>query len=341
MWPGLPKVETLSCFHAFRSVESSWKWTCNFTDAAQVNSELKRHCEGGEKRWTKSCKKPSCCQLDGLEVWYLNITLWKATETIPREEGITVAFHSIQWSHVTGLSQMLKCNGCHRDFGQVLESFRKSKKNIKKGLKIPKKIIRSLFRSVYIYLVKFWTQPFFIIILWDICTGGAPPCQTPVYISKYVLYCFQCYVLWQNLSVLYPCWQGLCSHSNIARQRNSSQASGRKKSWCHDVFQRLLKSKFWQPCHASRGLSNWTKCYSNLENCIQVLEYTLINAPSSPCFAFAFPSITRRVMAFSLCWFERDHLTPQRVQRISNFCMSTIRRMGLSAASREFLIWNI
>jgi len=45
----------------------------------------------------------------------------------------------------------------------------------------------------------------------------------------------------------------------------------------------------------------------NLENCIQVLEYTLINAPSSPCFAFAFPSIARRVTAFSLCWFEPAH----------------------------------
>jgi len=45
-------------------------------------------------------------------------------------------------------------------------------------------------------------------------------------------------------------------------ERNSSQASGRKKSWCHYGFQRLLKSKFQQPCHASRGLSNWTKCYS-------------------------------------------------------------------------------
>ena len=30
-----------------------------------------------------------------------------------------------------------------------------SRKNLKKGLKIPKKTVRSLFRSVYIYLVEF------------------------------------------------------------------------------------------------------------------------------------------------------------------------------------------
>ena len=35
-----------------------------------------------------------------------------------------------------------------------------------------------------------------------------------------------------------------------------------KKTWCHDEFQRLLKSNFWQPCHASRGMLDWMKCYS-------------------------------------------------------------------------------
>ena len=138
----------------------------------------------------------------------------------------TVAFHSIWRSHVTWPSQMLKCNRCHGDFGQVLKSFRKLKKNLKKGLKIPKKIIYSLFHSVYIYLlVKFWIQSIVIIILWDIHTGGAPPCQTPVYIhinfnQEICTLLFPMLRIVAHLSVLYPCWQGWCSRSNTAHQRN-------------------------------------------------------------------------------------------------------------------------
>ena len=57
---------------------------------------------------------------------------------------------------------------------------------------------------------------------------------------------------------------------------------GRKKIWCHDEFWRRSKSKFRQPCHASRSLSNWMKCYSTIrDNGIQT-DKEIQNPVSEP-----------------------------------------------------------
>jgi hypothetical protein len=48
----------------------------------------------------------------------------------PSKSANTVPIHSIQQSHVTGPSKMLKCHGCHEDFHGVPNSFSNHVTNI-------------------------------------------------------------------------------------------------------------------------------------------------------------------------------------------------------------------
>jgi hypothetical protein len=50
------------------------------------------------------------------------------------------------------------------------------------------------------------------------------------------------------------------------KNKNLPPPNQPEKRWCHGHFWHLLKPKFWQACHGSRGLLNWSKWDSIVTN---------------------------------------------------------------------------
>ena len=73
------------------------------------------------------------CQRKSNEMVYMIVWLrfgFKITRLKGIEPMFTVPFHSIQQSHITGPSKMLKCHGCHSNFYGMLNSFGNHVSNI-------------------------------------------------------------------------------------------------------------------------------------------------------------------------------------------------------------------
>ena len=189
-------------------------------------------------------------------------------------------YHSVQFDHMSqGPLKHQNSMDVTEILGKCWNHLGSPKKSQKRPKNLKKKVVHSLFHSIYFCLVKFcerWIQAIFIIILWDIHTT---PWQTPVYIPinfnqevSYHLFSHPRHHATRMSHQCRACWQISSSSLRLLV----------KKSWCHNGFQRLLKSKFWQPCHASWSLLNWTKCYSNSTKfLIQI----------SPCLPAPFPSL--------------------------------------------------